>query len=297
MDWQCALQRLEGAYAPATLRSYRSDIQAYVQWCADTGCAPFPCSKSRLQDFLLSQAAGDISVSTIRRRLYALRKLHHLLELEYPGESEDVRLTLRRIRRGTHDRPAQARGLTAVHLKQFLDLQPDSPMGLRNRAMLSLGYDILTRRSELVALRDEDISYHENGTLKVLIRRSKTDPFGAGRLAFTSRRTGQLVSDWLSWRGAGHDWLFCPIYKGKAVKRHLSATTVRRVIQTTAQQAGYDQQGTSRFSGHSLRVGAAQDLLCQGHDTVAIMRAGGWKSLSVLARYLEQAAHNVWEDT
>lgn len=49
-----------------------------------------------------------------------------------------------------------------------------------------------------------------------------------------------------------------------------------------------------KFSGHSMRVGAAQDLLCAGYDTAAIMRAGGWKSVDVLARYLEAADHNVW---
>jgi integrase/recombinase XerD len=48
------------------------------------------------------------------------------------------------------------------------------------------------------------------------------------------------------------------------------------------------------FSGHSLRVGAAQELLQKGFDTAAIMRAGGWKSVDTLARYLEKAEHNVW---
>jgi hypothetical protein len=43
-----------------------------------------------------------------------------------------------------------------------------------------------------------------------------------------------------------------------------------------------------------MRVGAAQDLLTRGFDTSVIMRAGGWKSINILARYLEQADHNVW---
>ena len=50
----------------------------------------------------------------------------------------------------------------------------------------------------------------------------------------------------------------------------------------------------AEISGHSLRVGAAQDLLIKGHDTAAIMRAGGWRSLNVLSGYLNQAEHNVW---
>jgi hypothetical protein len=47
-------------------------------------------------------------------------------------------------------------------------------------------------------------------------------------------------------------------------------------------------------SGHSWRMGAAQDLLCAGFDRAAIMRAGGWKSVNVLGRYLEFAEDNVW---
>jgi hypothetical protein len=48
------------------------------------------------------------------------------------------------------------------------------------------------------------------------------------------------------------------------------------------------------FSGHFTRVVAAPDLLKQGIDTAAIMRAGGWEFVNVLARYLEKAEHNVW---
>ena len=47
--------------------------------------------------------------------------------------------------------------------------------------------------------------------------------------------------------------------------------------------------------GHSLRGWAAQDLLTHGHDAIAIMRAIGWKSINVLARYLEFAEINTWE--
>jgi integrase/recombinase XerD len=57
--------------------------------------------------------------------------------------------------------------------------------------------------------------------------------------------------------------------------------------------AGFTPEDVRAFSGHSLRVGAAQDLPCAGFDTAAIMRAGGWKSINVLGRYLEFAEHNV----
>jgi site-specific recombinase XerD len=89
-------------------------------------------------------------------------------------------------------------------------------------------------------------------------------------------------------------FLFCPIYRGRAVNRDLSTTTVKRLVKSAAKAAGLDPEEIDAFSGHSLRVGAAQDLLCAGYDAAAIMRAGGWKSVNILGRYLEMADHNVW---
>lgn len=118
--------------------------------------------------------------------------------------------------------------------------------------------------------------------------------FGQGRIAFTSKTTTKLVRDWLDWRGPYILPLFCPIYRGKALQRNLNTTSVKALTKSSAKAAGYEQFIVDRFSGHSLRVGAAQDLLFAGFDTAAIMRAGGWKSINVLSRYLEMAEHNVW---
>ncbi len=203
-------------------------------------------------------------------------------------------MTLRRIRRSKQSRPRQAKGLTQDYLQKFLEAQPDTLRGLRNRAMLALGYDLLTRRSELVALNAEDLTFREDGTLKALIRRSKADPFGHGRLAFASRKTTRVVKMWLDGRGPEIEPLFCPVYHGVPIDRCLSVTTVKRIIKTSARNAGLPKMDVNAFSGHSMRVGAAQDLLTMGLDTAAIMRAGGWKSVNVLARYLEHAEHNVW---
>jgi len=292
-DWRAEFQRLEGAYAPGTMRSYYSDVQAFVDWCEARGHAPFPSDVETVCTFIEDQGK-EKAASTVRRRLYAIRKVHRLLRLADPTHDEDINLSLRRVRRAKLTRPRQAKGLTRDYLDRFIAGEPDTPWGLRNRAMLSLGYELLTRRSELVALKSEDIAPRADGTLQVLVRRSKSDPFGQGRLAFTSRHTAALVESWLDWRGPHISWLFCPIYHGKAIARDLSTTTVKRIIKTAAKREGLDPDTVGEFSGHSLRVGAAQDLLSMGHDTAAIMRAGGWKSINVLARYLEQAEHNVW---
>lgn len=292
-DWRAEFKRLEGAYAPATIKSYLTDVRLFVDWCDGNGLSALPAEVETVCSFLEAEAA-DLCPSSVRRRLYAIRKVHRLLRLPDPTWDEAIAICLRRVRRSKLNRPRQAKGMNRAFLDQCLAVQPDTPWGLRNRAMLSLGYDLLTRRSELVALRSDEIEMRGDGTLRVLIRRSKADPFGMGRIAFSSKRSAQLVSEWLDWRGGEIDPLFCGIYRGKPINRPLGTTTVKAIIKGAVAAAGLPPEDVAAFSGHSLRVGAAQDLLCAGLDTAAIMRAGGWKSVNVLGRYLEFAEHNVW---
>ncbi|MEM1152174.1 MAG: tyrosine-type recombinase/integrase [Pseudomonadota bacterium] len=292
-SWRSEFQRLEGAYAPATMRSYYADVEAFETWCEMRGLAPFPSTVDTVCSFIEDQGR-EKAPSTVRRRLYAIRKIHRLLRLPDPTFDEEINLALCRVKRTKRIRPKQAKGMTRAFLDRFLGCQPDTPWGLRNRAMLLLGYELLARRSELVALRNDDLTFRNDGTLRVLIRRSKSDPYGEGRIAFTARATADLVEAWRAWRGPAIPWLFCPIYHGKAINRDLSTTTVKRLIKSAAMSEGLEPEDINDFSGHSMRVGAAQDLLTMGHDTAAIMRAGGWKSVNVLGRYLEHAEHNVW---
>ena len=97
---------------------------------------------------------------------------------------------------------------------------------------------------------------------------------------------------WIEHRNPDADWLFQPVYKDIAIPRSISCTTVKRLIKNSLKEMGIED--ADAYSGHSLRVGAAQELLRRGHTTSAIMRAGGWKSVNVLARYLEEAEVNVW---
>ena len=293
-DWRSHFARLEGAFAASTMRAYYADVAHFESWCAANNLKAFPASVTDLCRYLQADAVAS-SAATVRRRLYAVRKVHRLLRLPDPTFDEDVNITIRKVKRAKPIRPRQAKGLTADYLDQFLAVQPDTPWGWRNRAMLSLGYDLLTRRSELVALHTADITARADGTLRVMIRRSKADPFGMGRIAFTSRRTADHVRKWLAWCGPEITPLFCGIYQEQPIDRALEATFVKRLIKDAARDVGLDPEAIDAFSGHSLRVGAAQDLLTRGHDGIAIMRAGGWKSMGVLGRYLEYAEHNVWE--
>ena len=175
-------------------------------------CRSLTALASHRGTFLEEQAPGK-ATTTVRQRLYAIRKVHRLLRLQDPTWDEEINLTFRRVRRAKLSRPKQAKGITRAYLDQFVAAQPDTPWGLRNTAMMSLGYDLLTRRSELVALATDDIELRADGTLRAIIWRSKVDPSGLGRGAFTSRRTADNIRAWLKWRGMDIHFLFCPIYR------------------------------------------------------------------------------------
>jgi site-specific recombinase XerD len=135
-DWRQVFSRLEGAYAPSSIRSYTTDVEAFVQWCHECGEDAFPASPEVLCAFLQDQSVR-LSVSTVKRRLYAIRKVHRLLKLDDPTTAEDVQLALRRVRRSKTERPRQAKGMNRSYLDRFIAAQPDTPWGLQNRAMLA----------------------------------------------------------------------------------------------------------------------------------------------------------------
>ena len=147
--------------------------------------------------------------------------MYRLLRLPDPTYDAEINPTMRKVRRQKFIRPRQAKGLTRNYLDRLLEREPETPWCLRNHAMLALGYELMTRRSELTALRNQDLAEREDETLRVFIRRNKADPFGNGRIAFTSQRTADLLKEWLAYRGPDIEWLFCPIYRGKGIDRRL----------------------------------------------------------------------------
>ena len=286
------LAALEGAYAPNTVTAYERDAQKFASWCERRGYSSFPATPALVLEFV--EACGrDCLARTVQRHLIAVGMLHRLNGVSDPTTGHDVTLALRRLARARRSPPRQARGLAHAELRSMLAAMPRTLVGRRDAAMLALGYEILGRRAEIVSLCDTDLEFRENGTLRVTISRSKCDQTGLGRFAFASRDTATLVANWIAERGPVFPFLFCPIYREQPIERGLHPVTLVRAVRAAAKRAGVSQH--LELSGHSLRVGAAQELLLRGFDTVAIARAGGWRSIATLSRYLEAAQHSVWE--
>ena len=290
------LKRLEGAYAPNTLRSYYADACWFVDWCYKRNLTPFPLG-SNVLCACIEWHQGNYTYASLRRRIVSLRRINTLLGYDDHSRTEDVYLAIRRLKRSIGRPPKQAAGINESLLSRMIAAQPSTLVGIRNRALLSLGYDFLARRSELVALRTCDVTQCPDGTLRGIIRRSKTDQFGQGRLVFGSTRSAKLLKTWLRHQPRHIEPLFCAVNSGTCLDRALCDRSVNEIIKRSLLKVkGVARPNYNDISGHSLRVGAAQDLLIKGYDIGAIMRAGGWSDVTTVSRYLKYSEQNVWAE-
>lgn len=285
-EWASQLDRLfarcEGAYSDLTLAGYRKDLEIFAGWCAENGEAFLPADPRSIASFFNSQLE-TCSYATIRRRASAIRFAHVLSDLPSPIGHSEVYLAMRRAARTKERRPKQVLGLTRDLLDKMLAACPDTLAGKRDAALLSVGYDTLCRSSELSWMKVEDVRFDE---ARIYIPRSKSDPFGDGRFASLSAATVSLLDRWIRSSSIADGPLFRGLHTGKVAQNNLETSSIRRLMKSAALRAGLPTQ--ARFlSGHSMRVGAAQDMLKMGHDALAIMTAGGWKNFEVVSRYVE----------
>lgn len=293
MNWQHLLDKLDGAYAPSTIKSYRTDFQIFANWCRRKRLRALPAEPETIARYI-DEHAEMFKISSLKRKLSAVRKLHRLAGFEDVDKHETVLLAIRRAKRAKPGRPSQALGVTFERRSALLAVADRDLAGLRDRVLVAVGFDTLCRRSELVALRIEDFALNDSGTMSVLVRRAKNDQDGLGRTAHLSVETTQLVREWLDAIACERGPLLRPVYKGRVGTRYLSSAVVGRVLKALSKRA-YDAELAAKVSGHSLRIGAAQTLTKRGVGLLAIMSAGGWRSTNVVARYVENMDNNLWQ--
>jgi len=176
------LYRCQGAYAEATLRGYGSDLRLFEAWCTEHSRSWLPAETTTVAEFI-DHELERLSAATIKRRIAAINFAHQMSDLPRPTAASVVHLALRRAARRKSRRPTQAIGLTSEILKRIMDGLPETPAGLRDAALISVGYDTLCRSCERAAMTVENLRMAPGGEWSVLIGRSKGDPVGDGRIA------------------------------------------------------------------------------------------------------------------
>jgi integrase len=286
------------AAAPATLRAYKADWTHFADWCAAKGFVPVPAAPEVVGAYLAS-LADTHSPATIRRRLSALAKMHRYNDLPWNSGHGAIQGPLQGLLR-RHGRPPQkAAALTLAMLRRLLATCDGTARGRRDRALLLFGFAGALRRSELVALRVEDVRVDADG-LRLRIRRGKTDPAGQGaeiglprgRHAETCPLRAFTAWQAVAQRNAG------PLFRkistaGRIGGAALHPDAVRRILAHRLAMAGLTPeaagQGFDRLSAHALRVGFITEAYAKGVRDEDIMAHTRHRDLRTMRGYVRRA--------
>lgn len=301
------------SFARATLRATEADVRLFATWCGRQGLPWLPAEPTTVGCYI-REIGESRKPATVARYLASIALIHRAAGQPDPCLHWSVKLERRGHARAAGSKQRQAAALTDAVLAPILDrLDPEQPgrrtplrpIDFRDRALLLVGRDTLARADELVALRWADLHPVDPqlnpdahpGEATIQIRRSKTDQEGQGAEAWLSAEAAAALA---AWRAVAPRWpaepdgqgprtregvyLFCHLSRSGSGER-MSAAAVRRVVERRTGEADPCAVG---FSGHSLRVGAAQDLLAAGVDLPGLMQAGRWSSPVMPARYTER---------
>ena len=153
---------------------------------------------------------------------------------------------------------------------------------MRDAVLINLGYKIMRRRSELVGFRFDDLRVSASGENGILLRYSKTDQAGFGRVTPIPDNLVSLVDRWQKLIRGGYI-LRSVITKG-LVRESLQAESVNRILKRLELRSGA-HNGT--LSGHSFRVGKAVDLMNDGLSIGQIALIGGWALEKIAIKYAQ----------
>src|SRR5215472_3321442 len=274
----------------ATRRAYATDWRDFAAWAAARGATPLPAHQGLVAAYLSDLAQSGRKASTIGRRAAGIAYRHKLAGHEPPTNAEGVKATLRGIRRSIGTARDQKAAATADVVGELLKhCRTDRLLGARDAALLALGFAGAFRRSELVALRVEDLAEVPNG-LRVTIRHSKTDQEGQGAEVAILRGVKlcpvEAVQRWLEMAGIAEGYVFRAVMRGRAVDAPLTPQVVALRVKRIARLAGLDP---AVFSGHSLRAGFCTSAAEHGASLFRIMDVTRHKSVDVLRSYVRRA--------
>lgn len=240
-----------------TIRAYRADWSGFQDWCAGRGLRSLPATPGTVANYASSLAGAGRKVPTIARKMAAIRYYHRAAGQDNPVDHGGVAAILKGIRRRVGTAPKQKAAATVDIIHRLLAHIPaDTLQGVRDRAIILLGFAGAFRRSELVGIGLEDLTFTEQG-LDVFLPRSKTDQEGNGAtvaiLNGKALRPADAVREWIEAAGITSGKLFRQVGRAGIVQEEeLSAQSVGLVIKRLAAAAKLD---VASLSAHSLRAG------------------------------------------
>lgn len=286
------VDRIKGSIAESTRRAYETDWAIFTAWCERHEINPLPADPRAVAAFITDLELHGAKAATINRKLTSISVHHREAGHDSPRKSILVEKALKGIRRNISTAQAKKTPTRTDDLRALVaTLDTSRLIGLRDRALLVVGFAGAFRRSELVAF---DVAhFEERGRwLHALVAKSKTDQEGKGQKVVLAAGEDaatcplRALRDWRAAAGIDEGPVFRPVTKGGAVKPdRLSAKAVARVVKRTAEAAGMNP---ADYAGHSLRSGfitsAAEADQLERH----IMRHSRHQSVRTVRGYMDE---------
>ena len=291
-------ENLKQSIPPNTAAAYRSGLKSFRAWLDQENIPDtLPHSPVIVADYMSHLDAIGRALSTISRNMWVINRYHKIHGYEPPTGSAivqhnrkgiiNIRKNEKRPTTSTSKAPATVDILQAM--LRFCDIETLS--GLRDKAILLIGFSGAFRRSELVAIHVSDITITGPGA-DIKINSSKTDQHGQGEIISICRGSGYscpvmaLVS-WLNQSGIKNGALFRRIRKGGQLQTAaLSDRSVANIIKKFCFESGLNPV---HYSGHSLRSGMLTSAAENGADLIQLSQHARHKNTNQTMHYIRHA--------
>jgi integrase len=310
---EAAAQYRRASRSENTRRAYRSAVARFTDWCAIHGRTALPASPETVAAFLAAEARSNLAVNTLRLRHAAIRYMHLLAGYPPPTAAAVVSTTFAGIKRA-HRRPLNKKtALVLDRLLPAIQAIPDTLPGLRDRALLLVGFAAALRPSEIAGLALAHVAGHADG-IELFLPWRKNDQDARGtRLWLPKGRTDlcpvTALNTWLAAAAITEGPLFRRIWRlppprvAKGAKRKpvadryrigtspIDTDSIALIVKNRTGLAGFDAAG---FAGHSLRRGAISSGVAAGVHIARLKQFSGHASLKSLEEYVEldELRHN-----
>lgn len=288
------------AQAPNSKRAYDSDWKLFEEWCGEYKLTPLPATPKTVCLWLEAVGPG-YAVKTLARKLSSISVYHKKHGFETPTAHEMVKDMLRsQIRKKLANEesvePAKKAALTVDELRRMVFETPDNLMGLRDRALVLLGFSGAFRRSELVNLNVGDLKFKDSngGQLVATLRFSKGNQTGKTEKKYIGYAADERLCPvrtlrlWLDESGITRGPVFRGLRRGtfSLEKGCMSGVSVGRIIKKMAARVGLDPK---EIGGHSLRSGFITAGFNMGVPAPKLAKVTGHKSIQTMCDYYQDS--------
>jgi len=287
-----AAERARNADPANTVRTYQSSWRQFEEWVTRNGGEVMPAHPAVVAAFASHLYNLGRKRSTIEKAMASISAAHIEAGYPPPTHTKPVRRTMKWIRQETSLFQTQKAPLLPADLERLVEVLPRTLEGLRDRAVLLLGFAGGFRRSELVALTVADLDWHDD-YVRVAIRKSKGDRSSQGRVMELPIMPDEplcaatAVHRWLDRTGIESGAIFRAVVKGRGMPtRGMSDRMVALIVKRAAEAAGMDH---TQYSGHSLRAGFVTAAFQAGVPDAEIMMVTGHKTVEMVRRYVRLA--------